>query len=450
MKKPRKQIGRWIIAVVVVALAAGAAWNAHVRGRRKVPVVQIEPVTRHDLVASVTAMGQLEPHTKVDVIADVSGRVVRLAVREGDYVRKGQFLLEIDPSQPRAAAERAAAGVATARSSAAQARTNLALAERQYQRTAQLKQENPALVAEDEVDKLRTQVQLDSSLLESALHAVDEAAGALREAESALAKTTIVAPMSGQVTRLNVAEGETAITGTFSRDAATLLTISDMRELETKVMVPEGDVSRLEVGDSVAVAIEAIPDSIFPGRVASISNSSARDASGGAGGAGAGTGGAAGGARVVNYEVTVQLLRIPPHTRPDFSATATIVAATRHQVIAVPIIALAIRDRPVVGAPRTDSAPAAYVVPVIAHGDPPAPRAPGTRDSGAHDAGRHDVEGVFVVGVGDTVHFRPVTVGVTGERFVEVLAGLTPGDRIVTGPYETIRDLTDGAAVHAQ
>lgn len=411
-KRKKRLVLAAVVAAVVVAGVAAAA-----KGRNKTVAVKIEPVVRRDLVASVTAAGKVEPHTKVDVSSDITGRITRLAVKEGDHVRKGQFLLEIDPSQYRAAAERAAAAVASARAQTAQARANLLQAERNHDRVAEMKRRNPALVSDDQLDQLRTAVAVNKALLENATHGVDQAQAALRDAQSALAKTVIVAPMTGQITRLNVEQGETAIMGTLNKDAATLLTVSDMSDLETKVKVDETDVARINVGDSAIVMIDAFPDTTFRGRVTEISNSSVTSAPGGQGSLSASAD------QAVDYEVTVKLLNPPPDTRPDFSTNARIITATRRGALSIPIIALTVRDR----GPSADTAAA----------------------SNRRRVGQRDVEGVYVVGKDNRVTFRPVRVGIAGEQHFEVLSGLKEGERIVAGTYQAIRELRDSTAVRA-
>lgn len=400
--------------VLVVAIGGIAAAS----GGDKATEVRIEPVERRDLVASVTASGQVQPRKKVDVSADITGRIVRLAVREGDRVTRGQFLLEIDPSNYIAEAERSAAAVASSQANLRQARTSLAQARRNYERMAELKRANPTLISDEQVEQLRTQVEVSEATAQAASHAVAQAAAALRDARSRLAKTTIVAPMTGQVTRLVVEEGETAIQGTLSRDAATLLTIADMSVLEVKVKVDETDVSTIALGDSAVVQIDAFVDTTFRGRVVEISNSSLR-APGGTSAAAAD--------QAIDYEVTVELLNAPPTTRPDFSATAKIITETRTRALSIPIIALTVRED------TTDRT--ADTVMTLGR---PQPKV---------QVGKRDVEGVFVVGSDNKVTFRPVRVGIAGERYFEVLSGLREGEKIVGGTYQAIRDLKDGRTV---
>jgi HlyD family secretion protein len=414
-----KKRTKWSVAGAIVLAIVIIGVTSAMKGRNKAVEVRVEKVQKRDLVASVTASGQVQPHTKVNVSADISGRIVRLAVTEGQMVTRGQFLLEIDPSQYRANVERATAAVASARSQAAQAKPALAQAQRNLDRLMSLKKANPTLVSDEQVEQLRTQVEVAQAQLEAANHAIDQANASLRDAQSSMSKTTIVAPMSGRVTRLSVEEGETAIQGTFNKDAATMLTISDMSLLETKVKVDETDVSRIKIGDSTVVQLDAFPDTTFVGRVSEISNSSVKGATTG------GTGGSAD--QAIDYEVTIQLLNAPAETRPDFSATAKIITQTRTGALSIPIIALTVREDSV--KPDTSLTLAR--------------RAP------AKDVGKRDVEGVFVVGANNKVTFRPVKVGIAGERYFEVLTGLKEGEDIVGGTYQAIRELKDGATVRA-
>jgi len=280
-----KKRTKWTVAGAITLAIVIIGVTSAMKGRNKATEVRIEKVEKRDLVASVTASGQVQPHTKVDISADISGRIVRLAVKEGQMVTAGQFLLEIDPSQYRASVERATAAVASARSQSAQAKPALVQAQRNYDRLAALKKANPTLVSDEQLEQLRTQVDVNQATLEAANHSIDQATASMRDAQSLLGKTTIVAPMSGRVTRLNVEQGETAIQGTFNKDAATMLTISDMSVLETKVKVDETDVSRIKIGDSTVVQLDAFPDTTFVGRVSEISNSSVKGAAtGGTGG----------------------------------------------------------------------------------------------------------------------------------------------------------------------
>ncbi|PYP81436.1 MAG: hypothetical protein DMD35_01610 [Gemmatimonadetes bacterium] len=408
---------KWSVAggVVLVVVLIGGLTAA--KGKNKAVEVRTEQVQPRDLVASVTASGQVRPQTKVDLSSDITGKIVKLAVKEGQMVTQGQFLLQIDPQQQEAAVQRFEAALASSRAQMAQAQANLMQAQKSYERTAQIKKANPQLISDENLEQLRTAVDVNEALYQSARHSVDQSSAAVRDARSSLGKTTIYAPMSGRVTRLNVENGETAIMGTLNKDAATLLTIADMSVLETKVKVDETDVARISLGDSAVIQIDAFPDTTFIGRVTKISNSAVKTAAQQQSNAD----------QAVDYEVTIQLLNTPTETRPDFSATAKIITDSRRNVLSIPIIALTVRENEALV--KEDTA--------VGLGKPKPKK----------EVGKKDVEGVFVVAADNKVTFRPVKVGIAGEKHFEVLNGLKKGDRIVAGTYQAIRELKDGALI---
>src|SRR5256886_1908686 len=250
--------------------------------------------------------------------------------------------------------------------------------------------------------------------LNAAQHQVDQARAAVQSARDNLRKTTLIAPMTGRVTRLAVEEREVAVPSTFSKDIGLLLTVSDLSVIQAKVKVDETDVVRVHLGDSVEVSIDAFPDTAFIGRVTKVSDSSVRDATSAATGQND---------RAVDYEVEITLDKPPSDIRPDLSATARIVTDTRKQALSIPIIALTVRENK-----------------------------PGATDSRPADTAtarkKKETEGVFVVKDG-IASFRPVKVGVAGDEYFEVTDGLKPGETIVAGPYQAIRDLKEGARVGA-
>ena len=408
---------KWSVAGGVLLVIVAIGGLTAMKGKNKPVEVRTEQVQPRDLVASVTASGQVRPQTKVDLSSDITGKIVRLAVKEGQMVTQGQFLLQIDPQQQEAAVQRVEAALASSRAQMAQAQANLLQAEKSYERTAQIKKANPQLISDENLEQLRTSVEVNQALFQAARHAVDQSLAAVRDARSSLGKTTIYAPMSGRVTRLNVENGETAIMGTLNKDAATLLTIADMAVLETKVKVDETDVARISIGDSAVIQIDAFPDTTFIGRVTKISNSAVKTAAQQQQNTD----------QAVDYEVTIQLVNTPTETRPDFSATAKIITDSRRNSLSIPIIALTVRENEALA--KEDTA--------VGLGKPKPKK----------EVGKKDVEGVFVVAEDNKVAFRPVKVGIAGEKHFEVLSGLKQGDRIVAGTYQAIRELKDGALI---
>ena len=399
--------GAVVLIAGLVVISAGARRDRGVE-------VRFEKVGRKDLVAAVTASGKIQPKKKVDISADITGRITKIAVREGDLVKQGQFLLQIDPTVYEANLQRAQALLSAAEAGAVQARANRDQARRALQRTKELRQQNPNLVPAEQLEQAETAYDIAEANLNAAQHQVDQSRAAVREARDQLAKTRLVAPMTGRVTRLPVEEGEVAVPSTFSKDVALLMTVSDLSVIQAEVRVDETDVVRIHLGDSVEVSIDAFTDTTFIGRVTKVSNSSVLTAATSATGQSD---------RAVDYEVEITLDHPPADVRPDLSATARIVTDTRKQPLSIPIIALTVREHTPVS---TENRPV----------DTAAART------------KKETEGVFVVDKGAAT-FRPVKVGIAGDEYFEVLDGLKEGETIVAGPYQAIRDLKDGARVRA-
>src|SRR2546428_3104634 len=269
------------------------------------------------------------------------------------------------------------------------------------------------------LEQAQTAFDIAEANLNSATHQVDQSRAAVESSRQNLAKSNIVAPMSGRVTRLAVEEGEVAVPGTFSKEVGLLMTIADLSVIQVKVNVDETDVVRVHLADSVEVTIDAFPDTTFTGRVTKISNSAILTA-GASTAPGTNT-------QAVDYEVEITLTNPPGDVRPDLSATARIITDTRKQALSIPIIALTVRENTPVS---TET-----------RGGPPIVR----RDTSAPSK-KKETEGVFVVQNGKAT-FRPVKVGIAGDEYFEVLDGLRQDETIVAGPYQAIRALHDGAAV---
>src|SRR5437879_2286088 len=285
-------------AVVIVGIVVISAAARRDRGQE----VRFETTGRRDLVAAVTASGKIQPKKKVDVSADITGRITKIAVREGDFVKQGQFLIQIDPTIYEANLQQAAATMASAQAAAVQAKANQDQSERALRRTKELHTQSPNLISTEQLEQAQTAFDIAEANLNAAQHQVDQARAAVQSARDNLRKTTLVAPMTGRVTRLAVEEGEVAVPSTFSKDIGLLLTVSDLSVI-----------------------------------------------------------------------------------RPADTADAR---------------------------------------------------------------KKKETEGVFVVKVG-VANFRPVKVGVAGDEYFEVTEGLKPGETIVAGPYQAIRDLKEGARVRA-
>ena len=385
----------------------------------------MEEVGRRDLVATVTASGNVRARRKVDISSDISARVTSLLIDEGDDVTEGQVLLRLDPSQYQAAVNRGQAALSQAQAQVAQSRANYRRAEREHDRMVSLRARDSLLVSRQDVENAETDREVQASLLQAAEHGVNQAQASLSESEDRLSKTIIRAPISGRVTRLNVEQGETVIVGTMNNPGSLVLTVSDLSIMEVVLEVDETDVPEISVGDSAVVDLDAFPDLDFVGTVTEIGNSAIRDPS---------TAASTGQTPTIDFEVIVTLNNPPAELRPDLSATADVVTEVRRDALAIPIIALTVRqsDREAMAADEEDE-------------DPNAPEQASGPSASSDDEGPE--EGVYVVR-GDEVSFQVVEVGIAGQEYFEVLSGLNAvTDTVVSGPYQVIRRLEDGDRV---
>ena len=408
-----------ILAILVVAVLASAAALSVAKSRDKGAEVRMEALKRRDLVQIVTASGNIRARKAVELSSDVSAKVSEMLVDEGEDVREGQVLMRLDPAQYDAGVSRSEAALSQAKASQAQQQANLLRAQRDLDRFLALRSRDSLLVSSQQVDDARTGAEVAEAQLRSAEFGVSQAQASLDEAQDRLSKTVIRAPMDGKITRLNVEQGETVIIGTMNNPGSLILTISDLSVIEVVVQVDETDVPEISLGDSAAVRIDAFPDSTFSGRVTEIGNSAIRPPSQQTSGQQA----------AIDFEVVITLDPTEANLRPDLSATADIVTETRNHALAVPIIALTVREKP--DSTKADSA--------AAGADPD----PSTMSENGE---ANDEEGVFVVRAGK-VTFEPVKVGIAGQEYFEVLSGLSEGDTVVAGPYQRIRQLKDGDAV---
>lgn len=403
-----------IIAVVVVGLLATMGFLAMQREGRGAVEVRVEAVGLRDLIDDVSATGHIEPKTHVDITTDVAGRIIDLPVEEGQDVEEGDLLLQIDPALFRAAVNRAEAGVAQARASLAQQQAAYQQAQRDADRLTALQARGTDFVTEAEVEQAVTNAEVQHRLFEASEHSVQQAEASLDQERDRLGKTTIRAPMSGRITRLNVERGETAIVGTMNNPGSLLLTVADLSVMEAVIEVDETDVPDIVIGDSAYVEIDAFPNRRFVGTVTEIGNSSIVPLNPATSG---------GSAQAIDFEVRIELREPPEGIRPDLSATADVITATRDQVPSIPITALTLMD-----ADEYEEIPNENL-----------PSAPG------FDAAR-DIEGVFVV-EGDIVRFRPVEIGIAGENYFEVVSGIELGTTVVSGSFQAIRELSDGSRI---
>ena len=420
MKKRTKVI---IGITGIILLASAAALQTMFRGDRGVDV-RIEVTQRRDLVEVVTASGNIRPRRTVNISSDVSARVAELLVDEGQDVQQGQVLLRLEPDQYEASLSRTQASLAQAQAQQTQQEANLLRTQRDLDRLLALRSRDSILVSRQQIDDARTNLDVSEATLASARHGVSQAQAAVEEAAEQVSKTIFIAPMDGRVTRLNVEEGETVIIGTMNNPGSLVLTISDLSVIEVVVQVDETDVPQISLGDSATIRIDAFSNEYFSGRVTEIGNSAINPPSQQSGGQQA----------AIDFEVVITLDETGTSLRPDLSATADIVTEMRRSVLSVPIIAVTVRETE---SSENQSADLNQLTDRTG---------PGPGDSSQGEDSSPDEEGVFTV-VDGTVTFTPIKLGIAGQEYFEVLAGIDVGDNLVAGPYQMIRQLQDGDLV---
>jgi HlyD family secretion protein len=440
----KKKIVIGIIALAVIAAGVGA--SVYFR-RPNVPTVNAEAIRKRDLEAIVSASGKIQPKRQVNISANTMGRVTRLAVEEGQRVKQGQFLLEIDPRSLTGQLQRGEASVAAARSTLQQARTlvvqaraNVDLAQQNLKRQQELWKDG--LTTREAMERAENDLNVRQAELSAREQDIQTRDQQIRQEQAGLETTrynlsqiVIQAPMDGLVTRRNIEQGENVVMGTMNNAGTVLLTIADMSVIEAEVEVDETDIPTVQLGQRAKVTIDAVEGKTFTGRVTEIGNSPIQAA-----------GQASGQRQATNFKVVVTLDQEIPDVRPGFTCTAEITTATRAQALSVPIQALTVREMlfdqkgNLVHEPppqRRRGGPAAAVETTVSAAEPP----PGHT--------RKETEGVFVMR-DDKAVFVPVTVGIAGERYFEVLSGLKDGDRVITGPFASVRQLADGEGVKTE
>ena len=427
-----------VIAVIVIGGAAGSAWWFR---RSTAPVVTVETIKTRDLEAIVSASGKIQPKLFVNISADTSGRVVNLAVNEGDRVKANQFLMQIDPRTLRTRVDSGKAGLQGSQAALEQARQAVETAKMQVKIAQQNLERQQGLwkgelTTREALDRADSDFKIAQSTLaerEKQVRTQEVRLGQdraqLASAEYDLSKVRIESPIDGIVTKRNIQEGETAVVGTMNNAGTVLLTIADMSVIQGEVEVDETNIPNVVLGQRAKITIDAIPDRSFKGHVTEIGNSPIQAT------------GQTTTQQATNFKVVAVLDEAVPDVRPGFTCTADITTATRKNVVAVPIPAVAVRELiydakgTVVKQPTNQKRPPAGT---------PAP----VVDLEAGQT-RKETDGVFVARNG-RAEFVPLKIGVAGDRYFEVLSGVKAGDQVITGPYNSVRGMNDGDPVKVE
>jgi len=410
----RKKILLWGGGILVLALLV--FFGTRQKSGGAIPV-QTQKVARGEIIQKVNATGTVQPALEVSISANVSGEIDDLGPQEGDFVNKGQFLVQLDKERYQAAFERA-------KSSEASAEADVKLATSELARISELHKKGLSSEAELE----RAQASLDK-----AQSALEQQRAALKQARDELSKTRIASPIDGTVTRLEKEVGEIALGSTFQKDV--IMTIADLTTMEVVVEVDESDVIDVSLGDSVEVEVEALPDTVFTGRVTEIAHSAVIQ-------------GANTQEQVTNFEVTVTLDTPAGELRPGMSADVAIVTDIRKNALVVPIRSVTVREPK-----RVEEKPAESVEssdnPDGENPGEPQMEVPLTTEAERQRAQMDET--VFVVTEDMSVEQRTVETGISSDTHFEVVSGLEEGEEIVVGSFKAVsKDLRDGDVVERQ
>jgi HlyD family secretion protein len=398
-KKSARRRRNFLFGGIILLIAVIVLLNLQATRERAVKVSS-EKVKKQDITSIISASGEVKPKKNINISALVAGRVVKIGVKEGDEVKAGDFLLQIDPAYFEAQVDRYRAAIN-------QLKAELIKVQAQYRRDKgyydrQKALFDSALISKDQLEAARAQYEVSSASLQSLNFQIKESEAGLKSALDDLKKTTYASPIDGIVTSLRVEEGEVAIVGTMNNPGTILMSIADLSVMEVEVQVDETDVINVKLGQEARIKIDAFPDKVFKGKVTEI-GSSALDKS------------SLGAQESRDFKVIVTLENTEQHLKPGLSASADIIVAEKKQVPAIPIAALVIRET-------------------------------GT-EAGQNTAGNNnekkEEEGVFLIEA-SRAKFQPVKKGIMGGMMVEIESGLSEGQEFVSGPYSALRDLKDG------
>ena len=390
----------WIIAggvglLLVVSIAA-------THNNEKGPGVQAVQVKRERLVSKVSANGTIQAVTKADISANVMGQVTKLAVKEGDRVKKGQFLLEIDPTRARADVAGASAAAQASQSDLESAKARFAQAKLDYDRA----QSNfkAGILSKADYDQSRTAFLTAQNGEAAARQRAGQALAQVRSSKVNLDYAILTSPMDGVVTAKRIEVGETAVPGIQNAAGTVLVTVSDMSKVEAEMQVDEASIPNVKAGQQAVVHIDAYPGKSFDAQVTEVGGSPIIQTSTN---------------EAIKFKVKVWIKNPPLTIKPGLSAQADIYTGEKDNALAVPIQALVMRDIP------------------LKSGETIQPGQP------------REEEGVYIIKDGKA-KFVTVKTGLMGDLDVEVTSGLKGDEQIVQGPYRVLRELKDGADVHIQ
>lgn len=403
-------IGLLILILLIVAFIGG--------NKEEIISVQVEKVVKRTITQTVAATGKINPEFKVVINPEVTGEIVELPVKEGDIVKKGQLLIRIKGDQYQAQKQRLEANLLAAQATLKMREAELTKVELDYNRVKEL--HSKGLASDSELEAAKSNYLTTKASLEAAEANVLQSKASLRETLEMLYKTTILSPMDGVVTKLNVEVGERVFGAGFSM-GTDIMTISDLSNIEAVVDVDENDVVLVSIGDTARIQVDAFKDQEFIGLVSEIGNS-------------AKTSGLGTQNEVVNFEVKIKLIDPKNSLRPGMSCTADIETETIQNVLSVPIQSVTTRE----GTQSVDN---------LTEGQPEEfQQVKEIKKEKIHKVN----EIVFLVENGKAKKVN-VETGLSDDNYIAILSGLKGGEDVISGSYKAIsRELNDGLQVRVE
>ena len=410
-------IGLLVIIFIVIALATG--------GKEEITLVQTEKVEKRDITQTVTATGKIDPEFKVIITPEVTGEIIELPVKEGDYVHKGDLLIRIKGDQYKAQKERLEANLKSSEANLKIREAELNKLTLEYDRVKELHAKT--LVSDSELETAESNYLSAKASYEQSQANVLQSQAQLREVLETLYKTTIYAPMNGTITQLNVELSERVLGSGFSQ-GTNIMTVADLDNMEAVVEVDENDVIQVSVGDTATIKIDAYGDREFRGIVTEIGNSAQSS--------GLGTQ-----EQVVNFEVKIKLSDLDKNLRPGMSCNADIETETVFDVVSVPIQSVTTREN--ISKPeKVEKTEDVAEADVNSNGDE---HKEVKKEEMMQNNGPSEVVFLLVDGSAKMVK---VTTGISDDNYLEIKEGLEGDEDVISGSYRAIsRELEDGSKV---
>lgn len=414
-------IGMLAVIFIIIALIGGS--------KEEIIMVQTEKVQKRDITQSVTATGKVNPEFKVVITPEVTGEIIELPVKEGDYVHKGDLLIRIKGDQYQAQKERLEANLKSSQATLKIKEAELNRLTSEYERVKELHAKT--LVSDSELETAESNFLTAKASYEQSQANVLQSQAQLREVLDILYKTTIYAPMNGTITQLNVELGERVLGSGFTQ-GTNIMTVADLGNMEAVVEVDENDVIQVSIGDTATIKIDAYGDREFRGIVTEIGNSAQST--------GLGTQ-----EEVVNFEVKIKLTDLDPNLRPGMSCNADIETETVHDVISVPLQSVTARE-------DIEKSKNEEKSEEVAEGEVQTENNTEEvkEENGNMDKKKGPVEVVFLLADG-SAKMVAVKTGISDDNYLEIKEGLEGDEEVISGSYRAIsRELEDGSKVRVE